>query len=91
MNFGPGCYLVATESSGSSSIDLYDLTDYMTGTPSLNHYVIPTTSYSPAANANQLGSSCMLDNGDCRSLSGFISMGLFTLYFILISAMVGME
>jgi hypothetical protein len=80
LNFGPGCYLVATKSAGSSAIDLYDLTDYMSGNPSLNHYVIPTTSYSPAANANQLGSSCMLDNGDCRSLSGFYLDG--TIHFV---------
>jgi hypothetical protein len=80
LNFGPGCYLVATESSGSSSIDLYDLTDYMSGNPSLNRYVIPTTTYSPAANANQLGSSCMLDNGDCRTLSGFYLDG--TIHFV---------
>jgi hypothetical protein len=80
LNFGPGCYLVATESSGSSSIDLYDLTDYMTGSPNLNHYVISTTEYSPAADANQLGSSCLLDNGDCRSLSGFYLDG--TIHFV---------
>jgi hypothetical protein len=52
----------------------------MTGNPSLNHYVIPTTTYSPAANANQLGSTCMLDNGDCRSLSGFYLDG--TIHFV---------
>jgi hypothetical protein len=80
LNFGPGCYLVATDNSGASTIDLYDLTDYMTGNPSLNHYSISTTSYSPAANANQLGSSCLLDNGDCRALSGFYLDG--TIHFV---------
>lgn len=78
--FGPGCYFVATSSSGASNIKLYDLTDDMTGSPSLNFYSVATTAYSPAADAYQSGTSCMLDNGDCRSLSGFYLNG--TIHFV---------
>lgn len=80
-SYGPGCYLVATSSAGASSIKLYDLTDYITGTPELNYYSVSTPSYSPAAPASQLGTSCLLDNGDCRSLSGFYLNGIIHFVF----------
>ena len=81
-NYGPGCYLVATSSSGASSIDLYDLTDNMSASnEQLNHYSISTTSYSPAADGNQLGTTRQLDNGDCRALSGFYLNGLIHFVF----------
>lgn len=79
-SYGPGCYLVATSSSGSSSIKLYDLTDYITGSPELNYYSVSTPAYSAAAPAAQLGTTCMLDNGDCRALSGFYLNG--TIHFV---------
>jgi hypothetical protein len=79
--YGPGCYLVSTESSGDNIIHLYDLTDDLNNNPSLNHYIISTTSYSPAANANQLGSSDLLDNGDNRTQSGFYLNGLIHFVF----------
>jgi hypothetical protein len=79
-SYGPGCYLVATSSSGSSNIKLYDLTDYITGSPSLDYYSVSTPAYSAAANANQQGTTCLLDNGDCRALSGFYLNG--TIHFV---------
>ena len=80
-NYGPGCYLVATKNTGSSTIDLFDLTDDMSSSnEQLKHYSISTTPYSPAANANQLGTSTLLDNGDCRALSGFYLNG--TIHFV---------
>lgn len=81
LTYGPGCYLVATASAGSNTVQLYDLTDDMTGNPSLNYYSIPTTAYSPAADSPQLGTSCLLKNGDCRTLSGFYLNGIIHFVF----------
>lgn len=69
--YGPGVYMVATGSGGGSTIKFYDLTNDIGQNPSFNYFEINTTSYSPAANCPQLGSSCNLNNGDCRALSGF--------------------
>ncbi|MBK8586879.1 MAG: T9SS type A sorting domain-containing protein [Bacteroidetes bacterium] len=81
-NYGPGCYLVSTQSSGSSTIDLYDLTNDMSASnETLNHYSISTTTYSPAADGNQAGTSTQLDNGDCRALSGFYQNGIIHFVF----------
>lgn len=81
-NYGPGCYLVSTKSSGSSTIDLYDLTnDLSSNNETLNHYSISTTSYSPAADGFQSGTSTQLDNGDCRALSGFYLNGIIHFVF----------
>jgi hypothetical protein len=80
-SFGPGCFLVSTNSSGSSSINLYDLTDDISGNPVLNHYTVSTSSYAPAANASQMGTNCLLDNGDCRALSGFYLNGYIHFVF----------
>ncbi len=81
LSFGPGCYMVATSSAGASTVKLYDLTDDMTGSPVLNYYSVSTTAYSPAADASQLGTPCLLDNGDCRSLSGFYLNGIIHFVF----------
>ncbi len=81
-NYGPGVYLVATESSGSSTIDLYDLTNDMSAAnETINHYSIPTTAYSPAGNGFQFGTNRQLDNGDCRALSGFYLNGIIHFVF----------
>ncbi len=81
-NYGPGCFLIATESAGSSTIHLFDLTDDMSSPNEvLNHYSVSTTSYSPAADGNQLGTSTLLDNGDCRALSGFYLNGIIHFVF----------
>lgn len=81
-NYGPGCYLVATVAGGSSSIKFYDLTDDMTATnEQLNYYSVSTSAYSPAGDAVQLGTSCLLDNGDCRTLSGFYLNGIVHFVF----------
>lgn len=79
--YGPGCYLVSTESAGDNIIHLYDLTDDLHNNASLNHYVVSTTSYSPAADANQQGSNDLLDNGDNRTQSGFYLNGLIHFVF----------
>lgn len=79
--YGPGCYLVSTEPGGDNIIHLYDLTDDLHNNASLNHYVVNTTSYSPAADANQQGSSDLLDNGDNRTQSGFFLNGIVHFVF----------
>ncbi|MEP6648201.1 MAG: T9SS type A sorting domain-containing protein, partial [Saprospiraceae bacterium] len=81
-NYGPGIYLVSTESTGSSSIQLYDLSDDLTASDEqLLHYTIPTVAYSPAGNAGQFGTNTLLDNGDCRTLSGFYLNGIIHFVF----------
>ncbi|MBP7809040.1 MAG: T9SS type A sorting domain-containing protein [Bacteroidia bacterium] len=80
-NYGPGCYIVATSSGGASAIKFYDLTNDMSASnEQLNYYSVPTTAYAPAGDAQQLGTSCLLDNGDCRTLSGFYLNG--TVHFV---------
>lgn len=82
LSHGPGCFLVSTSSSGGNSINLYELTDDMSASnEQLNFYSVPTTFYSPAANASQLGTSVQLDNGDCRALSGFYLNGVIHFVF----------
>ncbi|HOY31050.1 MAG TPA: hypothetical protein PKW80_04135 [Bacteroidales bacterium] len=80
-SYGPGCYLVSTIHSGSSKIKFYNLTDDMSGNPSLDHYNVSTPSYSSAANSWQFGTTCKLDNGDCRALSGFYLNGIIHFVF----------
>lgn len=81
-NYGPGCFLVSTQGAGSSTINLYDLTDDMSASnETLVHYSIPTTTYSPAADGDQLGTLTKLDNGDCRALSGFYQNGIIHFVF----------
>lgn len=80
--YGPGCFLVATAASGASTIGLYDLTNDLSATnEQLNYYSVNTTAYSPAGDASQAGTSCLLNNGDCRSLSGFYLNGLVHFVF----------
>ena len=81
QSYGPGCYLISTSAEGASTINLYDLTDDMSATnEQLNYYSISTTAYTPAGDAAQLGTNCLLDNGACRALSGFYLNG--TVHFV---------
>jgi hypothetical protein len=81
-NYGPGCYLVSTSPSGGSSINLYDLTDDMSASDeTINHYSISTKAYSPSGDGSQKGSTRKIDNGDCRSLSGFYLNGIIHFVF----------
>jgi hypothetical protein len=80
--YGPGCYIVATKVGGASNFDFYNLTDDMTASnEQLLHYSIATTAYSPSGDAAQQGTSCLLDNGDCRALSGFYLNGIVHFVF----------
>lgn len=80
-NYGPGIYLVSSESSGDNKIAFWDLTDDLTGAPQLLSYTINTTAYSPAANAYQAGTSDVLDNGDCRIQNAFYLNGIVHFVF----------
>ncbi len=81
-NYGPGVYLVSTESAGSSTIGLYDLTNDMSAADeTLLYYPVSTDAYEPAANGFQFGTDTGLDNGDCRSLSGFYLDGVIHFVF----------
>jgi hypothetical protein len=80
-NYGPGIYLVSSESAGDNKIAFWDLTDDLTGAPQLLSYTINTTDYSPAANAYQSGTSDVLDNGDCRIQNAFYLNGILHFVF----------
>jgi hypothetical protein len=72
-SYGPGAYLVASEPEGAKYVHLYDLTNDMSASDErIVYYKIPVEEYSPAANAAQKGTDRLLDNGDCRALSGFL-------------------
>ena len=80
-SYGPGVYLVATSPGNSSSIKLYDLTDDLNGSPEIHYYSVETDTYEPAANAEQLNTSTLLDNADCRTFSGFYLDGIIHFVF----------
>lgn len=80
-SYGPGVYLVSTSPGNSSNINLYDLTDDLNGSPSINHYSVETDTYEPAANAEQLNTTTLLDNADCRTFSGFYLDGVIHFVF----------
>ncbi|MBK9273709.1 MAG: T9SS type A sorting domain-containing protein [Flavobacteriales bacterium] len=75
-NYGPGILLLSGNSPGANSLRLWDLTDDLTGNPSLNVYDVSTQPYAPAAPAQMPGSPDPLSNGDCRMLSTFFMNGL---------------
>jgi hypothetical protein len=80
-NYGPGIYFVSSRSSGDNRIRLWDLTNDMGNNPQMNSYTINTTSYSPSADAAQLGSTDKLDNGDCRIQNAFYLNGIVHFVF----------
>lgn len=75
-NFGPGTYFVSNRAGGDSRIRLWDLTDDLTGNPQITVSNINVNPYSPAADAQQLGSNKSLDNGDCRIQNAFFHNGI---------------
>ncbi|MCX6272199.1 MAG: T9SS type A sorting domain-containing protein [Bacteroidetes bacterium] len=80
-NYGPGVYLVSNNRQSGSNIDLYDLTDDIPNSPSLNHYSISTMAYSAAANSPQLNYTTNLVTGDCRIRNGFYLNGIIHFVF----------
>ena len=84
-NYGPGIYLVANEFPPfADEIWLYDLTNDMTASnEQMVYYEASTTPYEIAAEAQQLGNSDLLDNGDTRVKNGFYLNG--TAHFVFAS------
>ena len=83
-NYGPGIYLVSTAgvTTGSTNINLYDITDNQAASnEQMLGYNISTTSYSVPADAPQPGGGKNLDVGDCRSLDGFYLNGIIHFVF----------
>jgi len=80
-NYGPGIFLISSESAGDNRIRLWDITNDVSNNPSLNNYTVNTTAYTFAANAEQKGTSELLDNGDCRIQSAFYLNGIIHYVF----------
>ncbi|GAB5539652.1 MAG: hypothetical protein Salg2KO_17550 [Salibacteraceae bacterium] len=64
-HYGNNMYLVSSRAGGGTSIFLYEITDDLDGNPSLDVVSI-SSNYDVAADANQAGSSSLVDVGDCR-------------------------
>ncbi len=80
-NYGPGIYLVSTDENGTSDkIDLFDLTDDLTGTPTINAYQV-AGNFSVAGNALQYGSPVVLNTDDTRVFSAFYLNGIVHFVF----------
>ncbi len=80
-NYGPGIYLVSTYENGSSDkIYLFDLTDDLTGSPTINAYALDA-SISLAGNALQSGTSVVLNTDDTRAMSAFYLDGIVQFVF----------
>jgi hypothetical protein len=80
FNYGPGIYMVSTSPFSGNKIKFYDITDAIAGSATMDYYSVNTTAYEVAADSDQLGTGCKLDNGDCRCLSGFYLDG--TIHFV---------
>ncbi|MBC7553506.1 MAG: T9SS type A sorting domain-containing protein [Taibaiella sp.] len=70
-----GMFLLNTRNTGGSTIDLYHVIGNWCCTPFMTYTTISTTAYSLPADAQQLGTTDLLDVGDCRALSGFYLNG----------------
>jgi hypothetical protein len=81
QSYGPGCWIASTSASGSSNINLYKITDDLSGTPTVNHYSVSTTAYALSGNTLQKGTSATLKIADCRSFSGFYLNGIIHFVF----------
>jgi hypothetical protein len=80
-NYGPGIYLVSNHENGTSSlIYFYNLTDDMTGSPTIQAYTI-NTSFTLGGNALQSGSSVVLNTDDTRVFSSFYLNGIVHFVF----------
>lgn len=78
---GPGMYFVSNKSGGSNQIILWEITNSLGNNPQITQDAISTTTYSPAADANQQGSNETISNGDCRIQSAFFLNGLIHFVF----------
>lgn len=75
-NFSPGIYLVSNKSSGDSKIRRWRISGSISSNPTMSVTTLNTVAYSVAGNAAQLGTTALLDNGDCRIQNAFILDGI---------------
>ena len=73
--YGPEMYFVSSRSGGSSRFYYYEITDEINGSPQLTVDDI-IVNYSVSGDANQSGSSSLVDVGDCRVQSAFFLNGI---------------
>lgn len=76
-----GMFLLATQVAGGSSIDLYQIIGNWCCSPTINHWTVPTATYSSPIPAPQLGTTTALNPGSCRALSGFYLNGIIHYVF----------
>lgn len=74
--YGPGIYLVGTQSGGGAYAHLYDISGNVEDQQEIFAYEISTSSYAVPADAGQQLTTKLLDVGDCRVLSGFYANGI---------------
>jgi len=82
-SYGPGIYLVSSQSGGNNRIHLYDLTGYISApNEQILNYSMNVQPYSVVPAGFQLGSTDLIENNDCRVLDAFYLNGLvhFTLH-----------
>jgi hypothetical protein len=80
-NLTTGMLLVSTNGGGGSNINLYSIAGNWCCSPVMTYYTVATTPYTPPANALQLGTTTILNTGDCRALSGFFLDGIIHFVF----------
>lgn len=74
-SYGSNMYFTSSRPGGSTRIYLYEITDNMNGNPQLTADDI-LADYEVAADGNQLGSSSLMDVGDCRMQHAFYLNGI---------------
>jgi PKD repeat protein len=74
--YGPNMYFMSSRAGGGSRVYLYEITNNLnSGTATMSSTQV-NASYSVAADASQLGSSYLVDVGDCRMQSAFYLNGV---------------
>lgn len=83
-SYGPGCYLIATQSANEgSSVKLYDLTDDLDNNPEMVYYNIGTDFFERGSNAYQQGSSNKMRTNGTVVRSAFYLDGVVHYAFVL--------
>jgi len=78
-SYGPAIWLVATGSG--NSVNLYQITNDVTSSPTMNHWSVSMPSYSVAGNSAEQGTTETLKVADLRCLSGFYLNGIIHFVF----------
>ncbi len=70
-DYGPGIYLISSAAVGDDDYWFWDLDNDIDGNPEFIGYIVPSDTYSPPADAQQSGTSDLLDTGDSRVTNAF--------------------